>query len=59
MEWQDSLLFKLIADFLGNYICALLLEKGVSILQNRKFNRRYALGFFLILLTVKPILNGI
>ena len=59
MEWQDSTLFKLIAGILGDYICALLIEKGISILQNRKFNRRYAFGIFLLILAGTALLQGI
>ena len=58
MNWQDSIIFKLAVGLIGDYICALLLEKGVSLLQNRKFQSRYAFGIFLIILAITALIKG-
>lgn len=59
MNWQDSVIFKLVIELIGNYICALLVEKGVSLLQGRKFQNRYAFAIFLIILALTAIVRGI
>lgn len=59
MDWENNVVFKLAFGIAGDYICALLIEKGVSILQNRKFQFRYAFGIFLIVLAATAIVKGI
>lgn len=58
-EWQDNIAFILIANLIGDYICALLIEKGISILQNRTFKIRYVFGYFLLVLAMTIIFKGI
>lgn len=59
MDWQNNVAFKLIFAIVGDYVCALLIEKGISILQNRKFQFRRAFGVFLIVLASTAILKNI
>lgn len=59
MSWQDNVIFKLAVGLLGDYICALLIEKGISILQGRRFQRRYAFGIFLIILAITALIKGL
>lgn len=58
MDWENNIIAKVILGLLGDYICALLIEKGVSILQNRKFQKKNAFGIFLLILAVIAIVKG-
>jgi hypothetical protein len=59
MDWTNNIFFREIANLIGEYICALLIEKGISILQNRPFQQRYAFGIFLIILAVLSLIKGV
>ena len=59
MELVDNGLFKLVAGLVGDYICALLLEKGISMLRGKKFAHRHALGVFLILIAIRATVKSI
>jgi hypothetical protein len=59
MDWKNNIILSVAAGIVGDYICALLIEKGISILQNRKFNKKYAFGIFLIILAGTSLINGI
>ncbi len=57
MDLEHNTFFVLAASIVGDIIGALFIEKGVSILQDRKFNRRYVLGYFLLLFVFEGILS--
>ncbi len=59
MDWENNIIFKVVFGILGDYVCALLIEKGISILQNRKFQSKYAFGVFLLILAVTALVKGI
>jgi hypothetical protein len=59
MDLEHNVFFKCAISIVANVVFSLFIEKGISILQDRKFNRRYALGYFLLLIAFEGILEKI
>ena len=57
MEKTTAIIFYL-AQTVGSLISCCILEKGVSLLQNRKFNKKNAFAFFLIAFSITSLVGG-